>query len=254
MKLNIIPLAAFAAAIVSAAPAAAAVELVTNGGFDSVSNNAQNFEVSPGNTYGTVTGWSTSTSPSGNPYNILFHEAIATTGNAVGQYSFTGLEDLWAVPSNTAGHGNFMALDGDPAVNGTFYQILTGLTVGAVYNLTFDWATGQIHSRTGATTEGLNVQVGSLNLTLPDRNTPSAGATPWGTVSTNFTATSSSQMLSFLALGAPGTLPPVALLDNVSVRAVPEPASWAMMLIGFGAIGVAMRRNRRRRGVLLQIA
>jgi hypothetical protein len=31
-----------------------------------------------------------------------------------------------------------------------------------------------------------------------------------------------------------------------SVAAVPEPATWAMMLIGFGGMGVSMRRNRRR--------
>jgi hypothetical protein len=30
-----------------------------------------------------------------------------------------------------------------------------------------------------------------------------------------------------------------------SVAAVPEPGTWAMMLLGFGAIGGAMRRNRR---------
>jgi hypothetical protein len=27
--------------------------------------------------------------------------------------------------------------------------------------------------------------------------------------------------------------------------AVPEPATWAMMLLGFGGIGIAMRRRRR---------
>lgn len=27
--------------------------------------------------------------------------------------------------------------------------------------------------------------------------------------------------------------------------AVPEPATWALMLVGFGAVGAAMRRNRR---------
>ncbi len=38
-------------------------------------------------------------------------------------------------------------------------------------------------------------------------------------------------------------------IDNVvlnqAVSAIPEPASWAMMIIGFGAIGAAMRRRQR---------
>jgi hypothetical protein len=36
--------------------------------------------------------------------------------------------------------------------------------------------------------------------------------------------------------------------------AVPEPATWAMMLIGFGAVGSAMRRRRAARRVFPQIA
>jgi len=36
--------------------------------------------------------------------------------------------------------------------------------------------------------------------------------------------------------------------------AVPEPATWAMMLLGFGAAGTALRRSRRRDGKLFQIA
>ena len=31
-----------------------------------------------------------------------------------------------------------------------------------------------------------------------------------------------------------------------AVAAVPEPGTWAMMLVGFGAVGASMRRNRRR--------
>ncbi len=36
-----------------------------------------------------------------------------------------------------------------------------------------------------------------------------------------------------------------AVLDNVSVTAVPEPSSWALMILGFGSIGAAMRNRRR---------
>lgn len=33
--------------------------------------------------------------------------------------------------------------------------------------------------------------------------------------------------------------------DNVSIAAVPEPATWAFMIFGFGAIGGAMRRQKK---------
>lgn len=42
--------------------------------------------------------------------------------------------------------------------------------------------------------------------------------------------------------GAGGTNPPPV----VGVGGVPEPATWAMMLIGFGAVGVATRQRRQR--------
>jgi PEP-CTERM motif len=44
----------------------------------------------------------------------------------------------------------------------------------------------------------------------------------------------------------------VVSLDVSLGQAVPEPATWAMMLLGFGAAGVALRRGRRRQ--LAQLA
>lgn len=43
-------------------------------------------------------------------------------------------------------------------------------------------------------------------------------------------------------------------IDNIGVvSAVPEPGTWAMMLLGFGAVGFSLRR-RRRIGAIAQVA
>ena len=43
-------------------------------------------------------------------------------------------------------------------------------------------------------------------------------------------------------------------LSFASMAAVPEPGTWAMMLLGFGAIGFSMRRRRRHSAYLVQAA
>lgn len=60
---------------------------------------------------------------------------------------------------------------------------------------------------------------------------------------TSFGATSSNPFNSITVSQARG----FAVIDNFSfnVAAVPEPATWAMMLLGFGAMGVSLRRRRR---------
>jgi len=45
------------------------------------------------------------------------------------------------------------------------------------------------------------------------------------------------------------------LLGALSLtQSVPEPATWAMMLLGFGAMGVAFRRQKRSAKALVQVA
>ena len=41
---------------------------------------------------------------------------------------------------------------------------------------------------------------------------------------------------------------------TLATAAVPEPASWGLMLLGFAGIGMTLRRSRRRSGALMQIA
>ena len=45
-----------------------------------------------------------------------------------------------------------------------------------------------------------------------------------------------------------------AQLYTTGGGAVPEPATWGMMLLGFGGMGMALRRSRRRTSALMQIA
>ena len=57
----------------------------------------------------------------------------------------------------------------------------------------------------------------------------------------DFTASQASQLVQFRSLGA-GQFG--AVLDNVSISLVPEPASWMLLIAGFGMTGFAMRRRR----------
>ena len=144
-----------------------------------------------------------------------------------------------------------MGLDGDPAANGSLDQTVNGLTIGQTYNLSFYWAGTELFNRTGYQSIGLTGSLGGDAFATPAYlNTASAGQpgsfSGWMLENFSFTANASSEVLSFLAVGTPaGNLPPFALLDGVSLTAVPEPSTWAMMLVGFGGLGYAAFRRRR---------
>jgi len=56
--------------------------------------------------------------------------------------------------------------------------------------------------------------------------------------------TSATEVLSFLAIGTPGGVPPFSLLDGVSITEVPEPTSLALLGAGLGLVGLMTRRRR----------
>jgi len=72
---------------------------------------------------------------------------------------------------------------------------------------------------------------------------------PWTSFSFNFTASSASTTLAFESFFPNATGPGSnfgALLDNVNVTvaAVPEPTTWAMMILGMAGVGISMRRRK----------
>ncbi|QMW24568.1 PEPxxWA-CTERM sorting domain-containing protein [Sandaracinobacteroides saxicola] len=139
-----------------------------------------------------------------------------------------------------------MALDGDIFANGPLLQTISGLTPGKKYNLKFYWAATQFQNRVGDTTERLDVSFGGQTRSTATVGGPTHYFAGWFTENMQFTAINSSEVLSFLSIGTPDGLPPVALLDGVSLTAaVPEPATWAMLIAGFGLVGMAARRRGR---------
>jgi hypothetical protein len=216
-------------------PAAHAANLVTNGDF-SATTYTQNNQFGTGYGGQGVTGWT------GNGgYNLYFFAGTATTVSANSQYG-GGLEKLYGpLPASPTG-GNFVAIDGDLGAQGRISQSIAGLVVGQQYLLSFDWGAGQVQSRTGATTEEFSVSLGGETHTTSVVANPSASFTGWFHSTMTFTATNAIETLSFLSIGTPSGLPPIATLDGVSLTAVPEPAAFG--LLGIGLLGLVAVRRR----------
>jgi hypothetical protein len=228
---------------------AKANNLVTNGSFEQLTGGVGQIGY---NGSSMLTGWS-----NGSPGNIGYNFVYASTGaDTTGANGVDGNVKLWG-PGDGSNNGltaspdggNFIAADGAYEV-APITQTITGLTVNAQYAVSFYYAGAQQSGFTGATTEAWNVSLGNQTLSTTTLNDPNHGFTGWQYTTLTFTATSASEVLSFLAAGTPNGEPPFSLLDGVSmtqVVATPEPASAAMMLTGLLAIGVIARRRQMSR-------
>lgn len=135
--------------------------------------------------------------------------------------------------------------DALPTTNGTTYT-------GSYPGLNYSTVLGSLANLNGSAT----LNFGSLNLSgltilgahfgnnidSPANNVTAFWLIDLGSTTTNTITLTNGQGSSNAQIFATGVSP------------VPEPATWAMMLFGFGAMGASLRMSRRRKGQMLQIA
>ena len=216
MTYRFVAAAAVASSLFIATPGSATV--LTNGGFEQpgVTNSCCITDPTTA-----IPGW---TVPSGNVnvVNGFF------SSNPYKNLAKEGAQYLDLVGEGTAG-----------SISQTF-----GTVTGQVYNLSFFFSHNLFSGLQSASADVL------INGVLFGSVTHTGGSTSdlnWQSFSKTFTASGTSTTLEFLnTKGGENT---GVFLDAISVGAVPEPATWAMMLLGFAGVGYSMRRrpaNRRR--------
>ncbi len=243
-------LAAFSLLAAAAAPAAA-VELVTNGGFeaDAAGGTQQAWAGGwAGGDYTGITGWTITggNAPSGVTLNWYYPDVTAAQTNNVTAQIWGPLNGYDNGLVGSPDGGAFMVLDGDAQFPGVISQVITGLTAGKKYNVSFSWAGAQQAYFYGPTFDKyVTVSLGEQSISTTARLGGEQGSfQPWISETFTFTAASGTETLKFLAHGMPTGMPPFVLLDGISMQsAVPEPATWAMMIIGFGLVGAVARRR-----------
>lgn len=138
--------------------------------------------------------------------------------------------------TNLAKEGNqYLDLVGEGGA-GSISQSFTTV-IGQVYNLNF-WYSHNLFSGLGSASARLSA--GSLSDSITHSGGTNANLA-WTYYSGAFTASAASTTLTFV--NTTGGVNEGVFLDAVNVTAVPEPATWAMLILGFGLIGAAMRRR-----------
>ena len=215
--MRIVIAAAFAIATL-AAPATAA-NLITNGDF-----GAGNSGFGSGYTY---------VSPG---YGVLFPEGLYT----VDTNPQTSHPYFYSFGDHTTGESNFMIVNGAGTPNTDVWSQTVAVTAGRTYKLSAFLSS--VYPSSPALLDFF-VTPGNGNRQLVFASTAPGSAAVWVGHNGNFTATSNSITLSIVnqntVLGGNDFG-----IDDISLNAVPEPTSWAMLIAGFGLVGIAARRRR----------
>jgi hypothetical protein len=213
--------------------------------------------------------WLTPTNDTGNPSDVinsgtLVESATAgstvtlngvtfdgLSGNSGGTLSFSGspltvsgiqvVTGVYSAPNfSNADYNNLLAVGAYEHSPFTAAIDLNGLTAGTKYKIQIfegfwnnNWATNFTAGNTS----------GNVNLTGPDQGA-GASTVPQNLIG-SFTAASSTEVIN---LSSPTAY---VVFDAAQVRAVPEPATWALTLMGVGMIGAGLRMARRKNDMAL---
>jgi hypothetical protein len=234
-KLSAIVIAAIGLTVLTCGMARA--NLVTNGGFEFYTGSA------PKDYFSSVlpTDWS------GGLFDTIDAPGTADDPSSPGLPVYPGF------PATSPAGGNFVQSDSTPGLSLPITQTISGLTVGQSYNLSFYQAAGQELNATGATTDQWEVSLGSDTQYSAVMSLPSAGQYAWNQQTMSFTASSASELLSFVAVGT-GGVPPQIFLDGVDMESsVPEPSAL-LLLAGVGSVIAVGRLGRRARANQANVA
>ena len=206
--------------------------------------------------------------------NFLTHISASTSNTAnnvttvFGSTTGVGGADVRFISSNpiTITDGNGFASISDSALPGTFTSLIINpdpLFSALQFNLSLDTrsflqvdfsssltgglfvtALGSGISQNGNANTGYTITAAPGTFFDAIRLTSCVSATACNPIGTSLAGSGNGSVINFERQNS---------IQLAAVAAVPEPATWAMMLMGFGAMGVSLRR-RRRTQTLLQAA